>query len=208
MSAERSTSWSTKLVAKTSRSKLLDATHASLPATVFKHQPVPRTRTERWRWRWLGGTPVRCPAASGGGGGGSGGGGAAHKRVAWICQRPSGFPFAHRAPPRTGLRGWPVVVAALVFTAVTAVSAMAAVHAAPPHTSSGHSSHVSRPFPSLNRSILTEIYPCHTCSYHEVEDGNGRAGGQRLLAGGRSLRGVRWRPRPLPVPVEGGRPHR
>eukprot|EP01047_Picozoa_sp_COSAG01_P077177 COSAG01_NODE_13806_length_1532_cov_5.242149_1_plen_365_part_00 len=35
---------------------------------------------------------------------------------------------------------------------------------------------VSWPFPSWNRSILTEIYLCHTCSYHEIEDGNGRAG--------------------------------
>jgi hypothetical protein len=32
---------------------------------------------------------------------------------------------------------------------------------------------VSRPFPSWNRSILTEIYQCHACSYHEIEDGNG-----------------------------------
>jgi hypothetical protein len=27
--------------------------------------------------------------------------------------------------------------------------------------------HVSRAFPSWNRSILTEIYLCHACSYHE-----------------------------------------
>jgi hypothetical protein len=32
---------------------------------------------------------------------------------------------------------------------------------------------VSWPFPSWNRSILTEIYLCHACSYHEIEDGNG-----------------------------------
>jgi hypothetical protein len=32
---------------------------------------------------------------------------------------------------------------------------------------------VSRPFPSWNRPILTEIYLCHACSYHEIEDGNG-----------------------------------
>jgi hypothetical protein len=32
---------------------------------------------------------------------------------------------------------------------------------------------VSRAFPSWDRSILTEIYLCHACSYHhEVEDGN------------------------------------
>jgi hypothetical protein len=35
---------------------------------------------------------------------------------------------------------------------------------------------VSRPFLSWNRPILTEIYLCHACSYHEFEDGNGRAG--------------------------------
>ena len=35
---------------------------------------------------------------------------------------------------------------------------------------------VSRPFPSWNRSILTDIYLCHACSYHEIKDGNGRAG--------------------------------
>jgi hypothetical protein len=34
-------------------------------------------------------------------------------------------------------------------------------------------SNVSRPFPSWTRSILTEIYLCHACSYHEIEDGNG-----------------------------------
>jgi hypothetical protein len=27
---------------------------------------------------------------------------------------------------------------------------------------------VSRPFPSWNRSILTEIYRCHACSCHEI----------------------------------------
>jgi hypothetical protein len=37
---------------------------------------------------------------------------------------------------------------------------------------------VSRAFPSWNRSVLTEIYLCHACSYHEVEDGNARTGGQ------------------------------
>jgi hypothetical protein len=26
----------------------------------------------------------------------------------------------------------------------------------------------SAPFPSWNRSILTEIYLCHACSYHEI----------------------------------------
>jgi hypothetical protein len=35
---------------------------------------------------------------------------------------------------------------------------------------------VSRAFPSQNRSILTEIYLCHACSHHEIEDGNARTG--------------------------------
>jgi hypothetical protein len=35
---------------------------------------------------------------------------------------------------------------------------------------------VSRAFPSYTRSILTEIYLCHSCSCHEIEDGNARAG--------------------------------
>jgi hypothetical protein len=30
---------------------------------------------------------------------------------------------------------------------------------------------VSRPFPSWNRSTLTEIYLCHACSEHEIEEG-------------------------------------
>jgi hypothetical protein len=34
----------------------------------------------------------------------------------------------------------------------------------------------SAPFPSWNRSILTEIYLCHACYYHETEDGNGAPG--------------------------------
>jgi hypothetical protein len=42
---------------------------------------------------------------------------------------------------------------------------------------------VSRAFPSWNRSILTEIYLCHACSYHEFagqpvgEHGGGAAAG-------------------------------
>jgi hypothetical protein len=33
----------------------------------------------------------------------------------------------------------------------------------------------ARCVPSWKRSILTEIYLCHACSYHEIEDGNARA---------------------------------
>eukprot|EP01047_Picozoa_sp_COSAG01_P054204 COSAG01_NODE_5894_length_3965_cov_2.764615_6_plen_122_part_00 len=33
-----------------------------------------------------------------------------------------------------------------------------------------------RAFPSWNRSMLTEIYLCHACSYHEIEDGSGAPG--------------------------------
>jgi putative flavoprotein involved in K+ transport len=35
---------------------------------------------------------------------------------------------------------------------------------------------VSRAFPSCTRSILTEIYLCHACSCHEIEDGNAWTG--------------------------------
>jgi hypothetical protein len=35
---------------------------------------------------------------------------------------------------------------------------------------------VSRAFPSWKRSLLTEIYLCHACSDHEIEDGNAWAG--------------------------------
>eukprot|EP01047_Picozoa_sp_COSAG01_P034645 COSAG01_NODE_2611_length_7384_cov_7.141386_6_plen_349_part_00 len=35
---------------------------------------------------------------------------------------------------------------------------------------------VSRPFPSWDRPILTEIYLCHAWSCQEIEDGDGRAG--------------------------------
>jgi G3E family GTPase len=44
---------------------------------------------------------------------------------------------------------------------------------------------VSRPFPSWNRSMLTEICLCHACSclLGNIEDGNGRAGRARQGAG-------------------------
>eukprot|EP01047_Picozoa_sp_COSAG01_P040868 COSAG01_NODE_3465_length_6056_cov_32.665268_4_plen_147_part_00 len=35
---------------------------------------------------------------------------------------------------------------------------------------------VSRAFSSWKRSILSEIYLCHACSYQEIEDGNARTG--------------------------------
>jgi hypothetical protein len=38
----------------------------------------------------------------------------------------------------------------------------------------------ARAFPYWNRSILTEIYLCHACSYlQEIEDGNARTGSRR-----------------------------
>eukprot|EP01047_Picozoa_sp_COSAG01_P001927 COSAG01_NODE_48_length_31904_cov_21.696997_11_plen_144_part_00 len=43
---------------------------------------------------------------------------------------------------------------------------------------------VSRAFPSGKRSILTEIYLCHACSDHEIEDRNARAGAGGERAGG------------------------
>jgi hypothetical protein len=47
---------------------------------------------------------------------------------------------------------------------------------------------VSRAFSSWNRSISTEIYLCHACSDHEIEDGNGRAGVGRRAPHVRHLR--------------------
>jgi hypothetical protein len=41
---------------------------------------------------------------------------------------------------------------------------------------------VSWASPSCVRSILTEIYLCHACSCHEVEDGNARTGHTRGAA--------------------------
>jgi hypothetical protein len=39
---------------------------------------------------------------------------------------------------------------------------------------------VSRAFPPWNRSILTEMYLCHACSCHEIEDGNAWTGAQAM----------------------------
>jgi hypothetical protein len=41
----------------------------------------------------------------------------------------------------------------------------------------------SAPFPSWDRSIVTEIYLCHACFYHEIEGGNGAPGGGGGAAG-------------------------
>jgi hypothetical protein len=46
---------------------------------------------------------------------------------------------------------------------------------------------VSRAFLSWKRSVLTEMYLCHACSYYEVEGGNARAGAD-LGLGAASLR--------------------
>eukprot|EP01047_Picozoa_sp_COSAG01_P039512 COSAG01_NODE_3271_length_6320_cov_8.998554_7_plen_92_part_00 len=35
---------------------------------------------------------------------------------------------------------------------------------------------MSRAFPAYARSILTEIYLCHACSCHKIEDGNAWTG--------------------------------
>jgi hypothetical protein len=47
---------------------------------------------------------------------------------------------------------------------------------------------VSRTIPSGKRSTLTEIYVCHACSCHEIEDmetpGQVRRGGAVVLGGG------------------------
>jgi hypothetical protein len=39
----------------------------------------------------------------------------------------------------------------------------------------------SRAFPAGKRSILTEIYLCHACSYHDIEDGSASCGARRSL---------------------------
>ena len=53
---------------------------------------------------------------------------------------------------------------------------------------------MSGAFPSRTRSILTEIYLCHACSCHEIEDRN-------VWTGLRDLRGQEL-PRMLPVRVQ------
>jgi hypothetical protein len=45
----------------------------------------------------------------------------------------------------------------------------------------------ARAFPSLTRSILTDIYLCHACSCHEIEDGNARGRGCSPLDGSQAL---------------------
>jgi hypothetical protein len=56
------------------------------------------------------------------------------------------------------------------------------------HTTGAPRVVVSRAFPSWKRSVLTEIYLCHACSYHEIEDGNTRVGRPPSSAGRRSQR--------------------
>jgi hypothetical protein len=51
---------------------------------------------------------------------------------------------------------------------------------------------VSRPFPSWNRSILAEIYLCHACSNHDIEDGHGRAGARAGGAPAMAAPPPRW----------------
>jgi hypothetical protein len=59
-------------------------------------------------------------------------------------------------------------------SAAASASAVAAAAAAAAVLRAGT---VSPAFPSWNRSILTEIYLCHACSYQSIEDGNAWAGG-------------------------------
>jgi hypothetical protein len=42
----------------------------------------------------------------------------------------------------------------------------------------GAPTRVSRAFPSWNRSMLTDIYLCHACSYQEIENGSARTGSE------------------------------
>jgi hypothetical protein len=60
----------------------------------------------------------------------------------------------------------------------TAVGHAATIHLQLARTArrARHFARASAPFPSWSRSILPEIYLCHACSYHEIEDGNGAPG--------------------------------
>jgi hypothetical protein len=81
-----------------------------------------------------------------------------------------------------------VIGAAVLVAAAVVVSTTGTVRpttVTPPRTPAPPSQHdrrqhgaaaASAPFPSWNRSMLTEIYLCHACSYHEIEDGNGAPG--------------------------------
>eukprot|EP01047_Picozoa_sp_COSAG01_P021951 COSAG01_NODE_1289_length_10885_cov_3.769331_16_plen_255_part_00 len=64
-------------------------------------------------------------------------------------------------------------------SAAASASAVAAAAAAAAVLRAGT---VSWVFPSWNRSILTEIYICHACSYQKIEDGNAWAGGTSAWA--------------------------
>jgi hypothetical protein len=71
------------------------------------------------------------------------------------------------------------------------------------HTNNNESV-VSLGFPSCKRSILTEIYLCHVCSCHEIEDGNACTGLPRLRPGEGGAQAVQVpgrarRVRPLPA---------
>jgi hypothetical protein len=50
-------------------------------------------------------------------------------------------------------------------------------------STSGAPPGVSWALPSWDRSMLTEIYLCHACSDHEIEDGNARTGAAAAAAG-------------------------
>jgi hypothetical protein len=114
----------------------------------------------------------------------------------WDCPRGSGscFPGLPANQSRLHQQGWyenaasikaKVALAASYSPLVAGVGVWTA-HGADGSTAAGNEQvdgliwdafrdyvQVSGPFPSWNRSVLTEIDLCHACSYHEIEDGNG-----------------------------------
>eukprot|EP01049_Picozoa_sp_SAG25_P003024 SAG25_NODE_165_length_13094_cov_31.386149_12_plen_337_part_00 len=113
--------------------------------------------------------PDDAAQGSGGGGGGAGGGGKRQLVPEEAPSKPGNGSTKAAAPSprlprqgsssgRRGSRGVTVSALAVEGTQLFAVS---------------------RAFPSWKRSILTEIYLCHACSYQEIEDGNARAGHDR-----------------------------
>eukprot|EP01047_Picozoa_sp_COSAG01_P017553 COSAG01_NODE_931_length_12617_cov_20.567163_7_plen_317_part_00 len=101
---------------------------------------------------------------------------------AWDCMRyakeePDRFPFTHPSLIALHIRLADHVAAVGVRSDTKAwVEAHVAQRVLLCHAATVEWLFVRRAFPLWNRSILTEIYLCHAYSYHEFEDGNGRAG--------------------------------
>jgi hypothetical protein len=161
--------------------------------TVYSCQESLRDATAAARAQARGQAPRALPAGGRsrrrrrrlhGGGGGGGGGSAARPCGVMVSQRngrPAQLTMANAPPPRPTDTHAPVAQPRCCGSGL-ACSAQA-LHwcglLANLGSGVGALATVSRPFPSWNRPILTDIYLCHACSCHEIEDGNGRAGLQR-----------------------------